>query len=175
LELITIKECQKSQLDLLFEIAITSYNDTYQYLWTDKGVTYLSEFYKKADFKKELSAPDIFYFLVFDADKAIGFIKLKNNATSIYPKEKCIEIDKLYLLKKYANKGIGKTIMSFIISFCKKKNCPILWLKTMESSQAKYFYEKHQFVQTDKKYLDYPTMKQEYRWILTMIRKIDLV
>ncbi|OXA82087.1 Acetyltransferase (GNAT) domain-containing protein [Flavobacterium aquidurense] len=173
--MITIKECQKNQLDLLFEIAIESYNDTYKYLWTDDGRSYLAEFYKKTDFKKELSLPDIFYFLIYDADKAIGYFKLRNNAISPYLKAQCIEIDKLYLLKKYANKGIGKIIMEFIISLCKEKNYSILWLKTMESSQAKYFYEKHKFIQIEKKYLDYPTMKQEYRWILTMIRKIKVV
>ena len=170
--MITIKECQKSQLDLLFEIAIESYNDTYLHLWTDKGAAYLSEFYNKTTFKKELSLPDIFYFLVYDADKAIGYFKLKNNGISIYPQVQCIEIDKLYLLKKHANKGIGKIIMEFIMVLCEEKNCSVLWLKTMESSEAKHFYEKHKFVQTEKKYLDYPTMKQEYRWILTMIRKI---
>lgn len=173
--MITIKKCQKNQLDLLFEIAIESYNDTYQYLWTDKGTAYLSEFYKKTAFQKELSAPGIFYFLVYDAEQAIGYFKLKNKEIGVYPKPQCMEIEKLYLLNKYANKGIGKIIMNFIVLFCQEKNCPVLWLKTMESSHAKHFYKKHHFVQTDKNYLDYPTMKQEYRWILTMIRKIENV
>lgn len=170
--MITIKKCQESQLDLLFEIAIQSYSDTYQYLWSDKGLSYLEEFYKKADFKKELLASDIFYFLIYDADKAIGYFKLKNNEIAPYPQAKCTEIDKLYLLKEYSGKGIGKIIMEFIISLCKKKNRSILWLKTMETSSAKYFYAKYGFIQTEKTYLDYPTMKEEYRWILTMINKI---
>jgi GNAT superfamily N-acetyltransferase len=171
--LITIKECKENDLELLFEIAIQTYNDTYQYLWSDNGAAYLEEFYKKDDFKKELSANDIFYFLVYDAAKVIGFFKLKNNAISPFEEVKCIEIDKLYLLKECSGKGIGKAVMKFIISLCKKKNHPILWLKTMESSEAKHFYEKHGFVQTEKSYLNYPTMKEEYRWILTMVKQIE--
>lgn len=170
--MITIKECHQSDLDLLFEIAIETYNDTYKYLWTDNGTAYLNQFYKKTDFKNELSQPDIFYFLIYDADKAVGFFKLKNNEIAPYPKSQCIEIDKLYLLKECSGKGIGKTVIEFIISLCKKKSFSILWLKTMEISEAKYFYEKQGFIQTDKNCLDFPTMKQEYRWILTMIKEI---
>jgi len=172
--LITIKECQKNQLDLLFKIAIQSYNDTYQYLWTDKGKAYLDEFYKKEDFQKELSAPDTFYFMIYDSGRASGYFKIKHNSLSTYPTDQCTEIDKLYLLKDYMGKGLGKAVMEFIISLCKKNKRPILWLKTMETSDAKYFYEKQGFTQIDKVYLDYHTMKPEYRWILTMRAHIEI-
>ena len=171
--MITIKECQKSQLDLLFEIAIQTYNDTYPYLWSDGGVSYLAEFYKKTEFKKELSSPNIFYFLIYDADKAIGYFKIKKNVIAPYPAAYCTEIEKLYLLKEYMGKGIGKTIMEFIISLSKEQGRPVLWLKVMESSPAKYLYEKYGFIQTDKIYLDYPAMKKEYRWILTMVHRME--
>lgn len=173
--MITIKECKINQLDLLFEIAIQTYNDTYQYLWADKGTAYLDKFYKKSDFEKELSVPDIFYFLIYDTDVAVGFFKLKNNKIDPYPLEKCMEIDKLYLLKECSNKGIGKIVMEFIFSFCKTKKCSIIWLKTMEESLAKHFYIKHGFVQIAKNDLDYPMIKEEFRCILTMVKKTETV
>jgi len=171
--MITIKEFQKSQLALLLEIAIQTYNDTYPYLWTDGGAWYLSKFYTKTEFEKELSDPSIFYFLVYDADKEIGYFKIKKNGIDPYPQSLCTEIEKLYLLKEYIGKGIGKTIMEFIISWSKEHCCPVLWLKVMESSPAKYLYEKYGFIQTDKVYLDYPAMKIEYRWLLTMVHQIE--
>lgn len=170
--MISIKKCEENQLDLLHKIAIQTYNGTYQYLWLDKGKWYLEEFYKKENFKKELSQPDIFYFLVYDADKIIGFFKLKNNVLADHPAANCIEIDKLYLLKGSAGKGIGQTVMNFIFSFCKEQNRSILSLKVMENSMAKYFYEKNGFVQTDQYNLDYPTIKEEYRLILSMVKEI---
>jgi GNAT superfamily N-acetyltransferase len=173
--LITIKECQKEELDVLFKIAIQTYNDTYKYLWSDKGVWYLEEFYKKENFEQELSQPDIFYFLVYDNDKAIGYFKLKNGALEPYPDTQCIEIDKLYFLKKYVGKGIGKTVMEFIFSFAEKQQSNLLWLKVMESSLAKYFYEKHGFTETQKSYLDYSAMLPEYRWILTMTNHCNVI
>ncbi|MFV8269947.1 GNAT family N-acetyltransferase [Flavobacterium sp. GT2N3] len=170
--MITIKECQKDQLDLLFETAIQSYNDTYPYLWMDKGTWYLDEFYKKENFTKELSQSNTFYFLVYDIRKTIGYIKLNTSTLDSYPASYCTEIDKLYLLKGYTGKGIGNIIMEFIISLSRKQHRPVLWLKVMENSLAKYFYEKQGFIQTDKNYLDYPAMKEEYRSILTMVKEI---
>jgi GNAT superfamily N-acetyltransferase len=171
--LITIKECQTSQLDLLFEMAKQTYNDTYQYLWSDGGAWYLDKFYKKTEFKEELESPTVFYFLIYEADKAIGYFKIKKNGIAPYPESHCTEIEKLYLLKEYIGKGIGKTIMEFIISLSKEQARPVLWLKVMESSPAKYLYEKCGFTQTDKIYLDYPAMKKEYRWLLTMVHQIE--
>lgn len=170
--MITIKECQKDQLDLLFETAIQSYNDTYPYLWLDKGAWYINEFYKKENFKNELSQSNTFYFLVYDTNKIIGYFKLNTNTLPSYPTSHCTEIDKLYLLKGYAGKGIGNTIMEFIISLSEKQHRPVLWLKVMESSLAKDFYKKKGFIQTDKSYLDYPAMKEEYRSIITMVKEI---
>ncbi len=171
--MITIKECQSSELDLLFEIAIQTYNDAYHYLWTDGGAWYLDKIYKKTEFKQELLSPAIFYFLIYDADQAIGYFKIKKNVIAPFPESHCIEIEKLYLLKEYIGKGIGKTIMEFIVSRSKEQARPVLWLKVMESSPAKYLYEKCGFIQTDKVYLDYPAMKKEYRWLLTMVCQIE--
>jgi len=170
--LITIKECLENQLDVLHAIAIQTYNDTYQYLWIDKGEWYLNEFYKKESFKEELSATDIFYFLVYDGDKTIGYFKLMNIALEPYPEASCTEIDKLYLLKNYGGKGIGKTIMEFIFDFSQKQKRSLLWLKAMETSPARSFYEKFGFTQTEKSFLNYPTIKEDQRSILTMIKEI---
>ena len=171
--MITIKECQTCELDLLFEIATQTYNDTYQYLWSDGGEWYLDKFYKKTEFKDELLSPTIFYFLIYDADKAIGYFKIKKNVIAPYPESHCIEIEKLYLLKAYIGRGIGKTIMEFIVSLSKEQARPVLWLKVMESSPAKFLYAKYGFKQTDKSYLNYSTMKKEYRWLLTMVHQIE--
>lgn len=170
--MITIKNCQENQLDSLHTIAIQTYNDTYQYLWSDNGAWYLNEFYKKESFKMELSQPDIFYFLVYEEDKIIGYFKLMNVALNPYPEANCTEIDKLYLLKNYGGKGIGKTIMEFIFDFSKKQKRSVLWLLAMEDSPARYFYEKSGFIEKNRFLLNYPTIKEDCRSILTMVKEI---
>lgn len=170
--MITFKKCEENDLDLLHEIALQSYNDTYQYLWKDGGTSYLNTFYKKDIFKNELSATNIYYFLIYEDKNAIGYFKLKESAIESYSADECMELDKLYLLKKYTGKGIGKTIMNYILSFSKEKNRSILWLKVMESSPARFVYEKSGFVPINKYDLTYPEIIEEYASIITMICKI---
>jgi len=170
--MITIKKCEGNDLNLLHQIAIQSYNDTYQYLWHDKGTWYLNEFYKKETFEKELSASDIFYFLIYDDDKAVGYFKLTEDIIEPYSASECMELDKLYLLKEGIGKGIGKIVMNFVISFAKEKNRSVLWLKVMESSRAKFLYEKSGFIQTDIYNLDYPEIVEEFASILTMVLEL---
>lgn len=169
--MITFKKCEENDLDVLHEIALQTYNDTYQYLWKDGGTSYLNTFYKKETFKSELTATDIYYFLIYEEETAIGFFKLKEN--SIEDSEyKSMELDKLYLLGAYTGKGIGKIIMKYIISFSKEKKRSVISLKVMESSPAKFVYEKAGFVEISKYDLTYPHIVEEYASIITMICKI---
>ncbi|MDB5087582.1 MAG: paiA 1 [Mucilaginibacter sp.] len=126
---------------MLYDIAIQTYKQTYTYLWADDGETYLNRFYKKDDLEKELVTPGVIYFLVYADDKAAGYFKLKQNALQPHSKQQCLEIEKLYLLQQFASKGTGKIIMNFIYDLAKQQQRPILWLRVMDSSPAKLFYE----------------------------------
>jgi GNAT superfamily N-acetyltransferase len=154
---------------VLYDIAIQTYKQTYTYLWTDEGEAYLNRFYKKDDLEKDLVTPDVIYFLVYADDRVAGYFKVKQNALLPYSKKQCLEIEKLYLLQQFTGKGMGKAIVNFINDLSKNQQHPILWLKVMESSPAKSFYEAFGFKQTDRTYLDYPFMIDEYRWLLTLV------
>ncbi|MEN2399101.1 GNAT family N-acetyltransferase [Flavobacterium sp. MC2016-06] len=170
--MVTIQKCELNDLDLLHQIAIQSYNDTYQYLWHDKGTWYLNQFYKKETFEKELSNSGVFYFLIYDDNKAVGYFKMIEDVIEPYPASECLELDKLYLLKEGIGKGIGKIVMDFVISFAKEKKRSILWLKVMECSPAKFLYEKSGFIQTDIYNLDYPEIVEEFAPITTMVLEL---
>ena len=167
--MIHIKECDINQADVLSDIAIQTYKQTYTYLWLDDGAAYLKRFYGKDDLEKELAIPGISWFLVYDDDKVAGYFKVKESALSPYTQQQCLEIEKLYLLHQYLGKGIGKAVMNFIFDLTKHQQRPVLWLKVMESSPAILFYEACGFKQTGRAYLDYPFMIDEYRWLLTYV------
>jgi ribosomal protein S18 acetylase RimI-like enzyme len=167
--LIDIKRGDISQQDELYDIAIQTYKETYTYLWMDGAAAYLKRFYKKEDLKKDLMTPGIYYFLVYSNNEVVGYFKIKENASETYSVQQCLEIEKLYLLRQCTGKGKGKIIMDFIFNFAKQQQLPMLWLKVMESSPAKLFYEAYGFTQTDRSYLDYPYMIDKYRWLLTYV------
>ncbi|MCO5947031.1 GNAT family N-acetyltransferase [Mucilaginibacter flavidus] len=170
--MITITQCDISQLYLLAEIAITSYKQTYNYLWLDEAEAYLKKFYDTADFKTDIAKPGVYYFFVYADDELVGYFKLKESLSSLNSEKKCLEIEKLYLLQSATGKGIGKTVMNFIFDFANKKQCTTLLLQVMESSPAKLFYESYGFKQTGRARLDYPFLIDEYRWILTYVLEL---
>ena len=171
--MITITPCAISQLELLADIAIASYKQTYNYLWLDEADAYLRKFYDKADFKADLAKSGVYYFFVYADDELVGYFKLKESLSLRNSEKNCLEIEKLYLLRSATGKGIGKTVMSFIFDFANKKQCSALLLQVMESSPAKLFYESYGFKQTGRARLDYPFLIDEYRWILTYILDLN--
>jgi len=170
--LITITPCAISQLELLADIAITSYKQTYNYLWLDEAEAYLKKFYDKADFKEDIGKTGVYYFFVYADDELIGYFKLKEGSSPINSEENGLEIEKLYLLQSATGKGVGKTVMTFIFDFANKKQCTTLLLQVMESSPAKLFYESYGFKQIDRSRLDYPFLIDEYRWILMYVLEL---
>ena len=167
-----IKQCDIDHVDVLHDIAIQTYKQTYTYLWQDNGAAYLKRFYEKEYLEKDLATPGVIYFLVYDDDKAAGYFKVKGNSNTPGNQQQPLEIDKLYLLQQFTGKGIGKAVMNFIFDLAKHQQYPSLLLKVMESSPARLFYEAYGFKQTERTYLDYPFMIDEYRWLLTYVWEI---
>lgn len=167
--MINIIPCDIGQIDILTDIAIKTYTQNYLHLWLDEGKYYIEKVYNKETLEADLAKPGTSYFLVYNDNEVIGYFKLRENAYSSFSPQSCLEIDKLYLLQQAKGTGVGKTIMNRIFSIAKSQNRAIIWLMVMESSPAKKIYENFGFRQTDRSYLDYPNMVDDYRWILTMV------
>jgi GNAT superfamily N-acetyltransferase len=75
-------------------------------------------------------------------------------------------------LKSASGKGIGRQAVKFCIDFAKKKNKQIIWLRSMDSSEAIYFYERLGFVECGNSRLDFELMKPAYRGMKTFMKKI---
>lgn len=171
--MIAIKKCDITDIPLLLAIATKSYLETYQYLWEDNGAAYLLKFYSKDVLEHDITTEAATYFLVYDGDEAIGYFKIKDNAPDPFEKKDCLEIEKLYFLKEYTGKGIGKKVMPFIENLAKEQNKIVVWLNVMESSNALSFYEFHGFKQVHRSYLNHPHMKDNYRVLLTYIKNLE--
>ncbi len=170
--MIKIFPCDVSWIDTLTDIAIESYGQNYTYLWSDGGEAYMARVYDKAALLADLTKPDVNYFFVYADDELIGYIRLKQKSHPDRPRQRGLEISKLYLLKQSIGKGAGKIIMAFIIDWAKQHHCAVMWLMVMDSSPAKVFYERYGFRETAAFRLDYPNLIDEYRTILTMIAEI---
>src|SRR5690242_16898833 len=96
---------------LLFQaVAREAYHDAYV-ADTDPSdlQKYIDENFNTEAVSKELSDADsIVFFLKDEAQKVLGFIKLRWNTTHELLSGKIIELHRIYVMKEYYKKGYGK-------------------------------------------------------------------
>ena len=160
-------------LHTLQDIAINSYGDHYLYLWYDGGMWYIDKCFSDAALKKELSDPNSAFFLVYEEDELVGFVKLNiNQALDNYTEQEALELERIYLLKRVSGRGIGKALVDFTKQYAREKAKKVIWLKAMDSSKSVDFYEQNGFVKCGTYTLDFEAMKEEYRGMYVM--KLEL-
>ncbi|MBK5272794.1 MAG: GNAT family N-acetyltransferase, partial [Bacteroidia bacterium] len=109
--------------------------------------TFMNETYTKDALIKEVGAPGNTFLIAYDGNDAVGYIKLREYND---PKElkglPAIEISRIYVIKKWIGKGIGKILMEKSIEIAKKKDKQIIWLAVWPKNQfAIDFYAKWGF------------------------------
>lgn len=155
-----------TELDLLIEVAHTTYREHYQYLWKDKGEHYIKTSYHKAAFIKELQDKNVGLYLITNEGTTYGYLKLNFDAPlRDYTAEEALELERIYLLKKATGKGLGKAVMNAVDSIAKDLDKKVVWLKTMECSDAQIFYRKCAYAVCGKTMLNvegiYPQFQQQ--------------
>lgn len=165
--------CTEKEIPTIQKVAIQSYREHYTYLWTDKGESYIARNFTPETLARELQAEKSYFYLVQLESEPVGFLKINNEKPlAPYPATACLELERIYLLKQVSGKGIGKAAIEFVCQVAGEWNKRIVWLKAMDSSPARGFYEKMGFTRKEAFRLDFPFMKDEHRTILVMEKSI---
>jgi diamine N-acetyltransferase len=170
---ISIKKCIAKDIPAITGVALQSYLFHYTYLWNDHGVAYMRNSFSSDQVAKELADNNAAFFLIYDAAEAIGFMKLNiDQPLQPFEADHCLELERIYILKKSAGKGIGKYALQFTEDYARLLGKTILWLKTMDNSDALKFYQKQQFEFLEAGFLTFPQLKTECRKILTLYKRL---
>ncbi len=97
--------------------------------------------------KKELQDPENQYFLIFDSNVPVGFMKFRFDMEYKAISEKHIcKLDRIYVLKSHLGKKLGLAMMKRAIELAKEHGQRGMWLYTwIENLRAVAFYEKQGF------------------------------
>ena len=132
------------------ELAREIWTEHYTSLIGSAQTEYMISNFQSADrIKKDIAEKGYSYFAVYDEKKPVGYFALQ-------PDEKGVFISKIYVLKKYRQKGIAKKIIQFSLDFAKetiqskntKFNAPVyekpcLWLTVNKGNLGSIeFYKK---------------------------------
>ena len=114
---VELKRGTLNDLFTLKELVSMNYIDT-----CDKDITqaYITEYIDKTftipKLSKELTREDSLFYLMYVDKKLVGYTKLNKYEAQLDIKSpKSLEIEKIYILKDYQSKGLGKTLLNEII------------------------------------------------------------
>lgn len=161
-----IIKANTSDFKILSDLCKHIYPQTYTYLWHDKGEWYVENMYNLQKMKEELEHKNsAFYFLLID-DTPRGYLKVNY---SFQAELESFDIERIYLDQAFVRKGFGNILLNFGIDIAREMEKKIVYLKVIASSISNIeFYQKNGFETFETSYLDFETMKTEYRWLNTM-------
>lgn len=169
--MVALTECTLNDLKKLQAIAVQSYNEHYLYLWQNEkyAAWYINKSFGTESLQQQLRDPLSKFYFVTENNEAAGFIKLNlhaplDNDTA----EKSLELERIYLLQKASGKGVGTKAVTEVLRLARQLQKEVVWLKTMDSSPALYFYEKMGFKKIKVERLPFEGFKDAYRNIITM-------
>ena len=143
-----IRPANTDDAKVLAELGAKTFYDTFRPFHSEEDLQqYIKKAYPVDLIIENLSKESIQYFIAFDEKKPVGYLKLIKSVThEKLPSQKNIELEKIYVLKEYLDKKVGKELMLQAISFSKQNNFETLFLGVwQENNRAVNFYRKFGF------------------------------
>lgn len=170
---IEIKRLGIEDAALLSKTATAAYSDHYLHLWYDGGRWYLQTYFTAARFAEELHDSNAWFFLIHYKAEPAGFLKLNIDNPSPDGNNNALELERIYLTKKWSGKGVGAYVLRFTFDMAKQQGKEVVWLKVMDSSTGPIrFYQKMGFEICGTYLLHFPEMKEALRGMYIMQRKL---
>jgi GNAT superfamily N-acetyltransferase len=163
-----------ANVNVLSKIAVRAYSDHYLHLWFDKGEWYINKSFSIKNLLRELEDENARFYIIYCDDEPIGFLKLNIDAPLEGEEHtNALELERIYIIQTEIGKGIGKKILDFVIQIANEQDKKLIWLKVMDSSaDAIKFYKQNGFVIYGTDHLDFPEMKEEYRGMYIMQKRL---
>jgi ribosomal protein S18 acetylase RimI-like enzyme len=177
--MISTRKASRDDAGLLTTLANEIYTEHYLYLWLPGGAQwYMEEYaYNRDKIKNDLGNPGIEYFIAFDDGYPIAYMKLLLDATlQDYSTTQVLEVERIYVRKSAAGKGLGKQLMELAMQKARALKKEVIFLKAMDSgTDAIAFYERLGFSLCGRLQLPVPEfalMKPEYRGMVVLKKEV---
>jgi len=145
---IKLIKCQEKDLEKLIEISRVTYYESFENLCSKKIMDqYLNDAFHPRKLLQELTNKNTKFYFLYADETIVGYIKLNElSAQSDIKDETSIELERIYVIKKYQGKGLGEFLLKKSIEFAREKSKKYLWLGVWKKNKkAIKFYEKNGF------------------------------
>ncbi|MBT2648972.1 GNAT family N-acetyltransferase [Bacillus sp. ISL-34] len=148
---INIKKCTHEDSRKLQEISYETFNETFKHQNSPENmIAYLERAFNLKQLEKELSNISSEFFFVYFKNEVAGYLKVNtNDAQSEEMGAESLEIERIYIKKKFQKHGLGKYLLNKAMEIAMERNKKKIWLGVWEKNEnAIAFYKKLGFVQT---------------------------
>ncbi|MCP9753209.1 GNAT family N-acetyltransferase [Ferruginibacter sp. HRS2-29] len=143
-----------ADFDALRAISIRTFTETFADVNTEENMQlYVAENLSPEKLTSEACNPDSAFFLAKDdSGNVAGYLKLNFNTAQTELRDKDgMEIERIYALKEYHGKSLGKLIFEKALTVAYERKAAYIWLAVWEeNARAIAFYTKNGFVVFDK-------------------------
>jgi len=146
--MLEIKRVQLDHANLLQDVAKKTFLETFseQNNLNDMA-NYVEQNFSIDKLKKEIQDSGSIFYFAFIKDSLAGYLKVNFDSAQTEDQSDAMEVERIYLLKKYQGKGIGLSLLEKAISLAKQRKKKYVWLGVWEENrQAISFYKKNGFL-----------------------------
>jgi ribosomal protein S18 acetylase RimI-like enzyme len=150
---VTIIQVGMDDLAILQHVARETFYETFAEANTKADMEkYLAENLGDAKMSAELSNPDSLFFMAWEGETAIGYLKVNTGDAQTELKDiTALEIERIYVKSSYHGQKVGQLLYDKALETAQLQNKAYLWLGVWEQNpKAIRFYEKNGFVVFDK-------------------------
>ncbi len=145
-----IRVCGREQVDLLRDVAIETYADTFSQSNSEALMAqYFEDALNRDKLLSELDNPDSYFHFIYLDQQVTGFLKINVMAAQTdIGDENGLEVERFYIRKAFLRKGLGKQLMDFAKQQAEQLGKEYLWLGVWENNhRALHFYKSMGFYQ----------------------------
>jgi ribosomal protein S18 acetylase RimI-like enzyme len=150
---ITIQQISIKDVYTLQHIGRATFIETFTESNTKENLeAYLTDKFNINTLLQELKNPHSQFYLAYHNNTCIGYLKINlNQAQTEYQNKHSLEIERIYILKKYFGKSVGQLLFEKAHQIALENISDFLWLGVWEENQrAIHFYTKNKLVAFDK-------------------------
>ncbi len=171
-----VRKVGLSDLQELRDIGIKSYVPHYAQMWKPDGLDwYLNRCFGDGFLQNELIDANVEYYIISFAKQNIGIMKLVlHKSLPDSDIENALYLEKIYFIKEWTGKGIGRKFLNFAFERAEETNCDCVWLVAMDTAHKPIrAYERAGFTIHSRKRLDFELMKDEFKGTFVMKKCFD--
>ena len=168
--MIEIRPIKSGELSLLRQMAIETQLETFGKLNTPENMeAFIQKTFNMDQLKNEFQEPGSIYFMAWEGNEPAGFLRLRLNPEVVeHLGINSIELQRIYVLKKFLGRKIGFALMQKALAYARKNNFEWIWLGVWEKNPKAYEFYKRLGFQRFSEHIFWMGPEPQTDWLLKL-------